>query len=62
MADIPFDKIVAAMLTVATWAQDSVKADSDGGVGITVNESLELVQKVVEAMGFNVTIYNKPEE
>lgn len=62
LANIPIDKFIAAMTALVTWAQDAKDPDSDGGVGVTVNEALDLAKAQVSALGFNVTIYNKPEE
>ena len=53
---IPFWKIFTAIGILTQWIEESMRPDSDGGVKVTTNECVELVRRVIQAMGWNVVI------
>jgi len=56
LGKIGLEEGLAALGVIMNWANTAREPDSDGGVGITVNEALELVQGLVSALGFNVVV------
>lgn len=47
---------MAAMGALMDWGETARDPDSEGGIGITVNEALDLAKAQISALGLNVTI------
>jgi len=56
LGKIGLEEGLAAMGAIMAWAGTARDPGSDGGVGITVNEALDLVQDLVKALGFNAVV------